>query len=124
VRRREVTRLQVRPARRRVLDVGGLLYVVIPAARYRDGFEDEDAKRGYDELMDRATYAEPLDHVESTEEAQMAGGRAVVDHSDLLVAVWDGKPARGHRGTADVVAYARGRGVPVEVVWPEGASRD
>jgi hypothetical protein len=109
---------------RAVLDVGGLLHVVIPAARYRDGFEDEDAKRGYDEPMDRATYAEPPDDVESTGEAHMAGGRAVVDRSDLPAAAWDAKPARGHGGTADVVAYARGRGVPVEVVWPEGASRD
>jgi hypothetical protein len=109
---------------RAVLDVGGLLYVVIPAAKYRDSFEDEDARRGYNELMERATYSERLEYVESTEEAHMAGGRAVVDNSDVLVAVWDGKPARGHGGTADVVAYARERGVPVEVIWPEGASRD
>lgn len=30
----------------------------------------------------------------------------------------------GLRGTADVVTYARQRGVPVTVIWPEGASRD
>jgi hypothetical protein len=30
----------------------------------------------------------------------------------------------GLRGTADVVAYARQREVPVEVIWPERASRD
>ena len=54
----------------------------------------------------------------------MDGGRAVVDRSSVLVAVWDGQPSRGLGGTADVVAYARERGVPVEVIWPEGASRD
>jgi hypothetical protein len=52
----------------------------------------------------------------------MAGGRAVVDRSDVLMAVWDGQPARGLAGTADVGAYARERGVPVEVIWPEGAT--
>lgn len=108
---------------RAILDVGGLLHVVIPAAKYRDGFEDEDARRGYDELMDRATYTERLEYVESTEESHMAGGRTVVDNSDVLVAVWDGKPARGRGGTADVVAYAREVGTPVEVIWPDGATR-
>lgn len=54
----------------------------------------------------------------------MAGGRVVVDRSARLLAVWDGQPARGHGGTAGVVAYARKRGVPVEVIWPEGAARD
>lgn len=108
---------------RAVLDVGGYLYLVVPAAKYRDSFEDEQARHGYDELAARRSYLERLEYVESTEEAHMAGGRTVVDNSDVLVAVWDGQPARGHGGTADVVAYARDRGVPVEVIWPEGASR-
>ena len=41
----------------------------------------------------------------------MDGGRAVVDCSSVLVAVWDGQPSRGLSGTADVVAYARERRV-------------
>ncbi len=53
----------------------------------------------------------------------MAGGRAVADGCDLLLAVWDRKPAAGLGGTADVVAYARKRGTHVQVIWPEGASR-
>jgi hypothetical protein len=107
-----------------VLELGGTLYVVVPASKYRDGFEDEDARRGYDELVAHASYSERLPYVESTEEAHMAGGRAVVDACTVLVAVWDGQPARGHGGTADVVGYARQRGRPVEIVWPEGATRD
>jgi hypothetical protein len=38
--------------------------------------------------------------------------------------VWDGKPARGIGGTADIVSYARQKGVPVAVLWPEGAARE
>jgi hypothetical protein len=38
--------------------------------------------------------------------------------------VWDGQPARGYGGTADVVAYAKRTGVPYSVIWPEGATRD
>ena len=54
----------------------------------------------------------------------MDAGKVVVDRSSVVLAVWDGQPSRGLGGTADVVAYARQRGVTVTVVWPEGASRD
>ena len=108
-----------------VLELGGTLYVVQPTTgmQYRDGFEDEAARRGYDELYGQASHVEALEHTESTEQAHMDGGQAVVDRSSLLVADWDGQPSRGLGGTADVVAYARQRGVPVTVIWPEGASR-
>ncbi len=46
--------------------------------------------------------------------------RYMVDQADYLLAVWDGEPA----GTADVVLYAQGKGIPVAVFWPEGARRD
>lgn len=39
----------------------------------------------------------------------------------LRQAVRDGKPARGIGGTADIVSYARQNGIPVAVLWPEGA---
>ena len=107
-----------------VLKLGGDLHVVVPARKYRDGFEDEQAKRRYDQLFARASHVDRLGFTESTEEAHMAGGRAVVDNADVLVAVWDGKPARGLGGTADVVAYAKQRGVAVDVIWPDDASRD
>ncbi len=40
-----------------------------------------------------------------------------------LVAVWDGAPSDGTGGTGDVVLAARERGLPVTVVWPDGAVR-
>jgi hypothetical protein len=109
-----------------VLELCGTLDVVQPTTgmQYRDGFEDEAARRGYDELYGQASHVEALAYTESTEQAHMDGGQVVVDRSSVLVAVWDGQPSRGLGGTADVVAYARERGVPVEVIWPEGASRD
>jgi hypothetical protein len=54
----------------------------------------------------------------------MAASERMLDLADQLVAVWDGLPARGYGGTADVVAAARRRGMPVVVVWPPGARRD
>src|SRR5579859_2321698 len=103
-----------------ILALGGRLEVVLPAARYREALPAE-ALPAYDRLLARASAVECLDYEDSTSEAHMAAGRALVERSDVLVAVWDGCPARGVGGTGDVVAYARERGVPVEVVWPRGA---
>jgi hypothetical protein len=97
---------------RTVLDLGGTLEVVVPAEYYRDEL-DPDEQHGYDELLAKAKHVERLPFVESTEQAHLAAGQAVVDRSERLVAVWDGKPARGIGGTADVVSYARQKGVPV-----------
>jgi hypothetical protein len=44
--------------------------------------------------------------------------------AEQLWAVWDGQPARGYGGTADVVSAARAIGLPVQVIWPPGAHRD
>ena len=54
----------------------------------------------------------------------MAASQSMLDLVDTLIAVWDGQPARGYGGTADVVNEARRRGTPVLIVWPDGASRD
>jgi hypothetical protein len=108
---------------RAVLDVGGQLEVIVPAARYRDGLP-ESAHAAYDALFSRASSVHRLNRVESTEEAHMEASNAMLDRAERLFAVWDGKPARGYGGTADVVAEARNRGIPVTVIWPEGARRD
>jgi hypothetical protein len=34
-----------------------------------------------------------------------------MEMADLVIAVWDGEPTRGKGGTADIVSYARDRGV-------------
>jgi hypothetical protein len=106
-----------------VLDAGGQLEVIVPAAQYRDGLP-ESAHAAYDSLLSKAAKVDRLGHVESTEQAHMEASSAMLERADRLFAVWDGKPARGYGGTADVVAEARQSGVPVTVIWPEGASRD
>jgi hypothetical protein len=106
-----------------ILDAGGQLDVIVPAARYRDGLP-ESAHGTYDALLSRASSVHRLDRIESTADAHMEASQAMLDRAERLFAVWDGKPARGYGGTADVVAEARARGIPVTVIWPEGASRD
>ncbi|MFF5538112.1 hypothetical protein ACFY71_37665 [Streptomyces cinerochromogenes] len=105
-----------------VLEHGGRLEVVVPAAEYRQGLPDWH-HRVYDRLISRAADVHLTGMTESTSEAHQAGSELLVGLVDELIAVWDGKPARGYGGTADVVAYAERTGVPVRVLWPEGASR-
>ncbi|WP_237707452.1 hypothetical protein [Serinicoccus profundi] len=83
---------------------------------------DEDRHR-FQQLLAAATKVEQLNYRQPSEDAYLAAGRRVVDLCDVLVAVWDGLPAQGKGGTADVVEYAREVGKPVEVVWPAGLTR-
>ncbi len=106
-----------------VVDMGGILEVVVPAQKYREGLPAE-AHAEYDRLMKTARTAHRLDFVESTSESHMEASRLMLDLADELYAVWDGQPARGYGGTADVVAEARSRRMKVHVIWPEGAKRD
>ncbi|MEU3711919.1 hypothetical protein [Streptomyces catenulae] len=106
-----------------VLALGGRLEVVVPAEEYRAGLPVSHHAT-YDGLLARAAAVHRTGLRESTEEAHMRGSEILVGLADRLLAVWDGQPARGYGGTADVVAHARRTGVPVETVWPEGAVRD
>jgi hypothetical protein len=106
-----------------VLDAGGQIEAVVPALKYRDGLPGE-ARAEYDALMARAVAVHSLPFIESTSEAHMAASELMVGLADELWAVWDGEPARAYGGTADVVAFARQKGIPVRVIWPEGAQRD
>jgi hypothetical protein len=106
-----------------VLEHGGRLEAVVPAEQYRADLPDWHHPV-YDDLLARASRAHRTGLESSNSDAHMAGSELLVDQADELLAVWDGLPARGYGGTADVVAYARGKGVPVRIVWPEGATRD
>ncbi|MET8287890.1 hypothetical protein ABZV80_21905 [Streptomyces sp. NPDC005132] len=106
-----------------VLDHGGRLEAVIPAAEYRETLPDWHHPV-YDELMAQADDVHHTGMKESTPQAHQAGSEVVVGLADQLIAVWDGQPARGYGGTADVIAYAHSVGLPIRVIWPEDTTRD
>jgi hypothetical protein len=106
-----------------ITDLGGTLEVIIPASQYRDGLPAK-VRPAYDKLIAKAVKVHRLPFTESTSESHMAASELMVDTADELYAVWDGKPARGYGGTADVVAYAGQHGVPIHIIWPPGARRD
>jgi hypothetical protein len=96
-----------------------------PAARqqYRDGLPAAH-HADYDEILAEATtIVHNLDYVESNSESHMAASMLMLSLVSELVAVWDGRPARGYGGTADVVREARRLQLPVRIIWPAGAVR-
>jgi hypothetical protein len=106
-----------------VLETDGSLHAIIPCDGYERTFTDAQALNQFRSLLARAETIETLPYPEPSEEAFLEAGRRVVDNSDLLIAVWDGKPAAGKGGTADVVEYAHDKNRQVRVVWPPGVSR-
>lgn len=108
---------------RLVLEQGGRLHVVVPCYDYEKSFGTSDAVGRFKTLLARAAEIDTLPYTAPSDDAYLAAGQSVVDQSEMLVAVWDGQPAAGKGGTADVVAYARSKNLPVLVVWPPGLRR-
>lgn len=105
-----------------ILGSGAPLEAIIPATGYRQALPAIHHPV-YDRILSQAVLTHELPHAVSDPHTHMAAGRLLVERSDRLLAVWDGLPARGPGGTADVVAYARVRDRPVTVLWPRGARR-
>ncbi|MDB1087368.1 hypothetical protein PJ985_07300 [Streptomyces sp. ACA25] len=107
-----------------VLDAGGRLIVVVPSRDYRA----KKVKPEHADLFDRLTTAAGevlvMPHEAATREAYEAANAELLQRADRLIAVWDGNAPTGKGGTADFVSHARAAGLPVDVVWPEGASRE
>jgi hypothetical protein len=107
-----------------VLDLGGAIEVVLPAADYRERKVKPDNAADFDNLIGQAAKVHTMPFPRSDRDAYMAASEHVLSTVDAIVAVWDGGPSGGHGGTADVVVAARERGLSVTVVWPDGAARD
>lgn len=65
-----------------------------------------------------------MPHDTACREAYEDANRTLLQRADRLVAVWDGAPPSGMGGTAAFVTQAQEAGLPVDVVWPEGAARE
>jgi hypothetical protein len=107
-----------------VLELGGGIVAVIPSAEYERSFASNTDLIDYRALLKQAYRTIILPFDEPSEKAYWAAGQEIVKRSDRLLAVWDGKPAQGLGGTADVVGYARTRGTPVTIIWPESGRRE
>jgi hypothetical protein len=107
-----------------ILDLGGKLEVLLPAAGYREQKIKPDHAPQFDELTRRATTVRVMPFEEANRVAYEATNEVLVSTCDTLYAVWDGQSGADKGSTGAVVEHARSRGVPVEIIWPQGASRD
>lgn len=57
-------------------------------------------------------------------DACVSADEAVIRSCRRVLAVWDGSRTTARDATAHLVAYARARGIPVDILWPTGATRD
>ena len=94
------------------------LQVILPFAgdEYEPDFETDASKEEFRALMARATAVMTLDGVRAAENrAYRAAGLMMLRQSDVVIAVWDGKPAESDAGTGAIAADALRLGLPV--VW-------
>ncbi|GLZ39360.1 hypothetical protein [Actinokineospora sp. NBRC 105648] len=109
---------------REVLDSGGTLEVVLPAADYRDRKVKPTNAADFDYLLGRADTVHTMPFADSNSQAYMAASEYVLETVDTIIAIWDGQPAAGQGGTADVVEAAHHRAIPTTIIWPQGSARD
>ncbi|MFI8984185.1 MULTISPECIES: hypothetical protein [Streptomyces] len=107
-----------------VLAAGGRLAVVIPSEDYRQAKVRPEHAETFDRLVEAADEVLVMPHATANRQAYEAANAVLLERADRLVAVWNGQPPTGKGGgTADVVLQAREADIPVDVVWPDGASR-
>jgi hypothetical protein len=112
------------------LQLGYALHVPLPctASIYSAAFQaappgaGEDPRTAFARLLEQAQSVQILDDSPDATldpAAYAAVGRAVLRHTDVLIAVWDGAPAAGAGGTAEVVDQARAWQLPVVRIDPQ-----
>jgi hypothetical protein len=104
------------------LDMGFRLQVLLPfkSANYETTFGEASTTTVYRALLGRAETIEELPgSLADSTAAYEAVGHATVDRCDVLVTVWDGKPAAGRGGTPEILQYAIDHHKPI--IWIDAA---
>ncbi len=94
-----------------------LLILPFSKTRFRQDFNPAEWQRILP-FIENATHVEEVSGEESNEGAYMETGILTADKADVLIVVWDGKPAAGFGGTGDVVNYVRELGKPLIIIDP------
>jgi hypothetical protein len=101
-----------------ILEQSGSIHAVLPYREIEQSFLPEDLLL-FRKLASQAEL-EILDTPGTDQDAYLAAGLRVADLSDLVIAVWNGLPAVGKGGTADVVGYALDKGIRLVHIEPVG----
>lgn len=96
-------------AREVLTRAGARLEAVLPMEEdeYAADFELPGSRAEFEALLSTARTRRRLPPSPSQAEAYAKAGRYVVDHCDVLIAIWDGEPGNGKGGTSEIIEYAR-----------------
>jgi hypothetical protein len=102
---------------------GSMLVAVLPVTQtdYLEDFDSAASKAEFLELIGKAHEVIVLPPAASRDRAYESAGNYVVEHCDVLMAVWDGRDAQGQGGTGGTVADARRKRIPI--VWIKAGNR-
>ena len=100
------------------------LIVPLPFAlsEYMHDFSSITSQAEFLTLLKEASRIIELPYAGTREDGYLAAGIYVLDHSDVLISIWDGKPAQGVGGTGEIVKKARNRKLPI--VWVHTSDHD
>jgi|tagenome__1003787_1003787.scaffolds.fasta_scaffold20824189_2 hypothetical protein len=103
------------------LDCGAELMGVLPfdEQSYREGFAGGPSRAVFDNVLSKLSSIVVLGGIVGDDASYELANSEILDRSDVVIAVWDGDPARGPGGTGDVVHDALERGLPVVVISPQ-----
>jgi len=91
------------------------------ADEYSRDFASDGSREEFYALLARASAVFECDGRRDAEEAAYENvGRMVIEQSDFLIAIWDGKPAAGRGGTQQIIDEAMAQNVPV--IWLHAAA--
>lgn len=100
-----------------VLSLGLSWHAILPLAprEFQQDFSPPEWSK-VERILTRADHTRVINENGSREDAYLDCGMETVNGADVLIALWDGEPARGKGGTADVVDYARSIGKPMLII--------
>lgn len=104
----------------RALAIDGTKLIAIlpmPIDIFKEDFQSPSSKVEFHDLLQQASEVIELSRTSKREESYRRAGEYLVAHCDVLIAIWDGLPARGPGGTAEVVAAARGKNLPMAWIY-------
>jgi hypothetical protein len=104
-------------AQARALGLSWHAILPLPKAEFARDFSPEEWNT-VEQTLAQAEHIRVITENGTREDAYLDCGMETVNGCDVLLAVWDGDPARGKGGTADVVEYARSLGKPVIIIDP------
>jgi hypothetical protein len=93
----------------------------LPKSEYIADFKSGESRAEFLSLLAQADQIIEMSPATTRAQAYEAAGEHVLNHSDVLVTIWDGRDAQGRGGTGEMVARARRRGIPI--AWVHAGNR-